>query len=480
MAEEKVYDVIVIGAGPGGYVAAIRAAQRGRRVCCVDEWTIDGKPAPGGTCTNVGCIPSKALLATSYLFDQIANEAARQGIIVEQPEIDVAKMMDRKRNVIRQSNDGILYLFRKNQMDYINGRGSFMSSDEDGYVINVRPPEAEGEDVRLKAKNVILALGSKPRELPGIPFDEKYILSNTGALSLKKVPKNLGIIGAGVIGLELGSVWNWLGSNVRILEALPSLLSVADESVAKETLKIFTKQGLGLSFGVKIQKVTVADKRVSIEYIDSEGKAQEMWVEKLIVCIGRIPNTATVDGAAVGLKLDDRGFIEVDADCRTNLPGVWAIGDCVRGPMLAHKAEEEGVAVAERIIGRRAFVDYDEIPAVIYTEPEVAWIGLTEQQVKATGRKYKVGQIPFSANGRARAADETLGFVKIIADADSDEILGVHIVGACAGELIAQAVQAMAFKATAEDIGILCQAHPSFSEAVKEAALAANKEAINF
>ncbi|MCD8339150.1 MAG: dihydrolipoyl dehydrogenase, partial [Burkholderiales bacterium] len=473
-----VYDVIVIGAGPGGYVAAIRAAQLGMRVCIVDDWEMDGKPAPGGTCTNVGCIPSKALLSTGFLFEQIENEAIRHGIKVGKPEIDVEKMMDRKKGVVRQTNDGILYLFRKNKIDYINGRGSFVSSDDSGYVINAST--SNSDNIRIKAPNVILALGSKPRALPGVPFDEKYILSNTGALALKEVPKNLWIIGAGVIGLERGCVWNWLGADVRKLEALPSLLGMADESISKEALKIFTKQGLSLTFGVKIEKVTVEDNRVSVVYQDSDGKAQEIWVEKLIVSIGRVPNTSTVDGATVGLKLDDRGFIEVDADCRTNLPGVWAIGDCVRGPMLAHKAEEEGVAVAERIIGRRAFVDYDEIPAVIYTEPEVAWVGLTEQQIRSTGRKYKVGQIPFMANGRARAADETLGFVKVLADADSDEILGVHIIGAGAGELIAQAVQAIAFKATAEDVGMMCQAHPSFSEAVKEAALAANKEAINF
>lgn len=475
MSEMKVFDVAVIGAGPGGYVAAIRAAQLGLKVCVIDEWKKDGKAAPGGTCTNVGCIPSKALLASSGLFEKIKEEAAVHGITVGEPAIDVAKMMARKEKVIRQTNDGILYLFKKNKVEFFNARGSFVSQCDDGYVLAVGEPVNE----RIVARNVIIATGSVPRQLPGVPFDEKLILSNEGALSLSEVPKNLGIIGAGVIGLEMGSVWNRLGSEVRILEAVPSLLSMADSAVSKEALKIFTKEGLKMQFGVRIEKVETADNRVSVTYKDSEGKLQEMWVEKLIVSIGRVPNTATLDGSAVGLKLDDRGFIEVDDECRTNLPGVWAIGDVVRGPMLAHKAEEEGVAVAERIIGRKAHVDLGLIPSVIYTEPEIAWIGKTEQQLKAEGREYKSGQVPFAANGRARASDETEGFVKILADAKTDELLGVHIVGVCAGELIAQAAQAMAFRAAAEDLALICQAHPSFSETVKEAALAVNKGAIN-
>lgn len=471
----KVFDVAVIGAGPGGYVAAIRAAQFGMTVCVIDEWKKDGKAAPGGTCTNVGCIPSKALLASSGLFEKIKEEAAVHGITVNEPAIDVAKMMARKEKVIRQTNDGILYLFKKNKVEFFNARGSFVSQCDDGYILAVGEPVNE----RVVAHNVIIATGSVPRQLPDVPFDEKLILSNEGALSLTEVPKNLGIIGAGVIGLEMGSVWNRLGSEVRILEAVPSLLSMADSAVSKEALKIFTKEGLKMQFGVRIEKVETEDNRVSVTYKDSEGKLQEMWVEKLIVSIGRVPNTAALDGPAVGLKLDDRGFIEVDEECRTNLPGVWAIGDAVRGPMLAHKAEEEGVAVAERIIGRKAHVDLTLIPSVIYTEPEIAWIGKTEQQLKNEGREYKSGQVPFAANGRARASDETDGFVKILADAKTDELLGVHIVGVCAGELIAQAAQAMAFRAAAEDLALICQAHPSFSETVKEAALAVNKGAIN-
>ena len=475
MSEQKVFDVAVIGAGPGGYVAAIRAAQLGLQVCVIDEWKTEGKAAPGGTCTNVGCIPSKALLASSGLFEKIKEEAAVHGISFGELSIDVATMMSRNNKVVRQTNDGILYLFKKNKIEFFNARGSFVSEGDEGYVLAV------GEPINKKiiARNVIIATGSKPRALPGVPFDEKLILSNEGALSLTEVPQNLGIIGAGVIGLEMGSVWKRLGSNVRILEAVPSLLSMADSAVSKEALKIFTKEGLKMQFGVRIEKVETSDSRVSVTYKDSDGKLQEMWVEKLIVSIGRIPNTASLDGAAVGLKLDDRGFIEVDDECRTNLPGVWAIGDVVRGPMLAHKAEEEGVAVAERIIGRKAHVDLGLIPSVIYTEPEIAWIGKTEQQLKAEGRVYKSGQVPFAANGRARASDETEGFVKILADAKTDELLGVHIVGVCAGELIAQAAQAMAFRAAAEDLALICQAHPSFSETVKEAALAVNKGAIN-
>ena len=392
----KVFDVAVIGAGPGGYVAAIRAAQLGMTVCVIDEWKKDGKAAPGGTCTNVGCIPSKALLASSGLFEKIKEEAAVHGITVNEAAIDVAKMMARKEKVIRQTNDGILYLFKKNKVEFFNARGSFVSQCDDGYILAVGEPVNE----RVVAHNVIIATGSVPRQLPDVPFDEKLILSNEGALSLTEVPKNLGIIGAGVIGLEMGSVWNRLGSEVRILEAVPSLLSMADSAVSKEALKIFTKEGLKMQFGVRIEKVETEDNRVSVTYKDSEGKLQEMWVEKLIVSIGRVPNTAALDGPAVGLKLDDRGFIEVDEECRTNLPGVWAIGDAVRGPMLAHKAEEEGVAVAERIIGRKAHVDLTLIPSVIYTEPEIAWIGKTEQQLKNEGREYKSGQVPFAANGR--------------------------------------------------------------------------------
>lgn len=469
------FDVAVIGAGPGGYVAAIRAAQLGLKVCCIDDWVTNGKPAPGGTCTNVGCIPSKALLSTSCLYEQIKHDAFEQGIIVDEPEIDVNRMIERKNSIVRQTNDGVLYLFKKNKITFLNGRGSFVSAQDEYYLLQVGDPT----DRQILAKNVILATGSKPRCLPGVEFDEVRILSNEGALSLTEVPKTLGIIGAGVIGLELGSVWGRLGSDVRILEAMPSFLPMADSSVSKEAFKIFSKQGLQMQFGVTVESVENQLTRVSIKYRNERGELEEMWVEKLIISIGRTPYTAALDGANVGLKTDERGFIEVNDLCQTNLPRVWAIGDVVRGPMLAHKAEEEGVAVAERIAGRVALTNLDLIPSVIYTEPEMAWVGKNEQQLKEVGVEYRVGQFPFMANGRARACGQTEGFVKILSDQASDKVLGVHIIGPQAAELIAQATQGMAFGATAEDMGLICEPHPSFSEAIKEAALAVNKEAIN-
>lgn len=472
----QVFDVVVIGAGPGGYVAAIRAAQLGLSVCCIDDWMKEGKAAPGGTCTNVGCIPSKALLATAALFEEIELKAGEHGIEVDCPAIDVAKMMARKDKIIRQTNDGILYLFKKNKITFLNGRGSFATADADGYLINVDAPA----ETKVMAKSVILATGSKPRALPNVPFDEDRILSNSGALALKKVPTTLGIIGAGVIGLEIGSIWKKFGADVKVLEAMPDLLTFADSSVTKEAKKIFEKQGLSMEFGVRIDHIEDNGERVSVSYTDKDGKKCEMWVERLLISIGRVPFTASLDALVVGLKLDERGFVEVDEECRTNLPNVWAIGDLVRGPMLAHKAEEEGVAVAERIAGRKAFVHLERVPSVIYTEPEIAWVGKTEDELKKAGREYKVGQFPFMANGRARAVGETQGFVKMLADAQTDEILGVHIIGPQAGELIGQACEALAFGATAEDLSLICEPHPSFSEALKEAALAVNKEAINF
>lgn len=473
--DTQLFDVVVIGAGPGGYVAAIRAAQLGLSVCCIDDFQIDGKPAPGGTCTNVGCVPSKALLASSCLYETIEQKAIDHGIEVSKPTIDVGKMQARKNSVVRQTNDGLLYLFKKNKIAYLNGRGSFVFADDDGYMINVSEPS----NSRLMTKNVIIATGSRPRKLPDVDFDEERILSNTGALSLTKVPKTLGIIGAGVIGLELGSVWKRLGSEVRILEAMPSLLGFADESVSKTAYKVFSSHGLQMEFGVRIDKVENDGKRVSVKYTDKEGKKLEMWVEKLIVSIGRVPYTESLEPANVGLKIDERGFIEINELCQTNLPGVWAIGDCVRGPMLAHKAQEEGRAVAERIAGQIALTNLDLVPSVIYTEPEIAWVGKTEQQLKNEGVSYKVGQFPFAANARARAVGEVTGFVKVLSEQDTDNLLGVHIIGADAGELIGQACQAMAFGASAEDLGLICEPHPSFSEAIKEAALAVNKEAID-
>ena len=470
----KQFDVIVIGGGPGGYIAAIRAAQLGFTVACIDEWkNAVGGPAPGGTCTNVGCIPSKALLQSSEHFDHARQHFAEHGISTGEVTIDVARMLGRKDNVVKQNNEGILYLFKKNKVAFFHGRGSFAAAKDGGYEIQV------GEEL-LVAKHVILATGSVARELPGAAFDEDMILSNDGALRIGAVPKTLGVIGSGVIGLEMGSVWRRLGAEVTVLEGLPTFLGAVDESVAKEALKLFKKQGLKIELGVKIGGVKSGKNGVSVAYTDAKGEAQTLAVDKLIISIGRVANTSGLNGAAVGLKLDERGAIEVDADCKTNLPNVWAVGDVVRGPMLAHKAEEEGVAVAERIAGQHGHVNFNTIPWVIYTSPEIAWVGRTEQQLKADGVAYKAGQFPFLANGRARALGDTSGFVKFLADAKTDEILGVHIIGPSASELIAEAVVAMEFKASAEDIARICHAHPSLSEATKEAALAVDKRTLNF
>ena len=470
------FDVVVIGAGPGGYIAAIRAAQLGLSTACIDEWkTADGKPAPGGTCTNVGCIPSKALLQSSENYEHAAHSYAEHGIEIKGLSVNVARMLARKEKVVKQNNDGILYLFKKNKVTFFHGRGSFAGHDENGYQIKV----GGGKEETIVAKHVIVATGSAPRALPGAPFDNKVILDNDGALAIGDVPKRLGVIGAGVIGLEIGSVWRRLGSDVKILEALPSFLGAADEQVAKEAAKIFAKQGLTIELGVKISKVA-AKKTVTVEYSDASGAAQTASFDKLIVAIGRVPNTTGLGAEAAGLTLDERGFVAVDEACRTNLPNVWAVGDVVRGPMLAHKAEEEGVAVAQRIAGQSGHVDFNTVPWVIYTSPEIAWVGKTEQQLKAEGVEVKSGTFPFMANGRARALGDTTGFVKMIADAKTDRILGVHIIGHMASELIAEAVVAMEFGASSEDIAMICHAHPSLSEATKEAALAVDKRTLNF
>jgi dihydrolipoamide dehydrogenase len=473
----KNFDVVVIGGGPGGYIAAIRSAQLGFNVACIDEWQNDkGGPAPGGTCTNVGCIPSKALLQSSEHFDHATHHFADHGISTGAVKMDVAKMLARKDTVVKQNNDGILYLFKKNKVTFFHGRGSFIAAQDGGYGIQV----SGATDETLLAKQVIIATGSSARALPGAEFDEKNILSNDGALKIEAVPKKLGVIGSGVIGLEMGSVWRRLGAEVTVLEGLPTFLGAVDEGVAKEAFKQFTKQGLKIELGVKIAEVKTAKKGVTVAYANAKGEAQELVVDKLIVSIGRVPNTEGLNAAAVGLKLDERGAIEVDADCKTNLLGVWAVGDVVRGPMLAHKAEEEGVAVAERIAGQHGHVNFNTIPWVIYTSPEIAWVGRTEQQLKADGVAYKAGQFPFMANGRARALGDTTGFVKFLADAKTDEILGVHIIGPFASELISEAVVAMEFKASSEDIARICHAHPSLSEATKEAALAVDKRTLNF
>jgi len=473
----KNFDVVVIGGGPGGYIAAIRAAQLGFSTACIDEWKNEkGGPAPGGTCTNVGCIPSKALLQSSEHYEHAAHSFADHGIEVKGLGLNLEKMLGRKNTVVKQNNDGILYLFKKNKVTFFHGRGAFAKAEGDAYEIKVTGTAEE----TLTAKHVIIATGSNPRELPGTPFDEKLILSNTGALNIDTVPKKLGVIGAGVIGLEMGSVWRRLGAEVTVLEALPDFLGAIDDQIAKEAQKLFAKQGLAVNLGVKINKIAAGKKDVTVEYTDNKGADQKAVFDKLIVSIGRVPNTLGLNGEAIGLKLDERGFIAVDADCKTNLPNVWAVGDVVRGPMLAHKAEEEGVAVAERIAGQHGHVNFNTIPWVIYTSPEIAWVGRTEQQLKADGVDYKAGTFPFLANGRARALGDTSGMVKFLADAKTDEILGVHIIGPMASELIAEAVVAMEFRASSEDIARICHAHPSLSEATKEAALAVDKRSLNF
>ena len=453
----KQFDVIVIGGGPGGYIAAIRAAQLGLNTACIDAWENDkGGPAPGGTCTNVGCIPSKALLQSSEHFEQANHHFADHGISLKDLSIDVSTMLRRKDFIIKQNNDGILYLFKKNKVSFFHGCASFVKAVDGAYEIQVAGSSHE----TLIGRHIVVATGSSPRALPGSPFDENLILSNTGALRMDSTPKKLGVIGAGVIGLEMGSVWRRLGSEVTVLEGLPTFLGAVDETIAKEAYKAFAKQGLKIDLGVKINEIKTGKKGVTIQYLNAKGDAQSLAVDKLIVSIGRVPNTAGLNPEAVGLQLDERGAIVVDDDCKTNLPHVWAVGDVVRGPMLAHKAEEEGVAVAERIAGQHGHVNFNTIPWVIYTSPEIAWVGQTEQQLKASGRAYKTGSFPFLANGRARALGDTTGLVKFLADAVTDEILGVHMVGPMASELIAEAVVAMEFKASAEDIARICHAHP--------------------
>lgn len=473
------YDVLVIGAGPGGYIAAIRAGQLGLKVACVEGNAYDdpkSEPRLGGTCLNVGCIPSKALLASSEEFEKVSHHLGDHGITVTGAKVDVAKMVKRKDDIVAKMTGGIAYLFKKNKVTLLKGYGSFVGKVDGGFEVLVKG--AAGEE-KVTAKKVIVATGSKARHLPSIPVDNVTVCDNEGALKFGATPKKLGVIGAGVIGLELGSVWRRLGADVTILEAMPNFLAAADESVSKEMLKILTKQGLKINTGVQIGDVKVGKKGVNIAYTDAEGKAQTLECDKLIVSVGRIPNTDGLNLEAIGLKTNERGQIDVDAHCETLVSGVYAIGDVTRGPMLAHKAEEEGVMVSEIIAGQAGHCNYDTVPWVIYTSPEVAWVGKTEQQLKAEGRAYKAGQFPFMANGRALGQNDPQGFVKVLADAATDEVLGVHIVNSHASDLIAEAVMAMEFKAASEDIGRICHAHPSLSEVVKEAALACDKRQLN-
>ena len=472
----KQFDVVVIGGGPAGYVAAIRAGQLGLSVACAESNPYadpKGEPRLGGTCLNVGCIPSKALLQSSENYHLLHEGFAQHGITVSDAKIDIATMVGRKNKIVDQFTGGIKGLFRKYKVTFIPGHGRFVAAGGAGWKLDIG-----GEAV--EAKHVIVATGSRSRPLPGVPVDNETIVDNVGALDFKAVPKKLGIIGSGVIGLELGSVWKRLGAEVTILEALPTFLGACDEAVSKEAWKVFTaKQGLDIKLGCKIGEVKRGKAGVSIAY-EQDGKATTLECDKLIVSIGRVPNTDGLAADAVGLKLDTRGFIEVDSHCRTTLPNVYAVGDVVRGPMLAHKAMEEGVMVAEIIAGQAGHVNLDTVPWVIYTSPEIAWVGKTEQQLKAEGVAYRTGQIPFMANGRAMGMGDTTGFVKMIADAKTDRILGVHIIAAHASELISEAVVAMEFSASSEDLARIVHAHPTLSEVIHEAALAVDKRSLHF
>ena len=467
------FDVVVIGAGPGGYIAAIRAAQLGFSVACIEGWkNAKGELALGGTCLNVGCIPSKALLSSSEEYEKAAHHLDAHGITAANVKIDVGRMQARKDTIVTKMTKGIEYLFKKNKITWIQGMGKLVSAG-DTYTV-------EAGKEKVQARHVIIATGSKARHLPNIAVDNEAICDNEGALAFSAAPKRLGVIGAGVIGLELGSVWRRLGSEVTILEALPNFLGACDEAVQKEAWKAFTKtQGLNIRMGVKIDKATAKKTGVTVDYTDDKGLAQKLDCDKLVVSVGRVPNTDGLGAANVGLKVDSRGFIEVDGHCRTNLANVYAIGDVVRGPMLAHKAEDEGVMVAEIIAGQKPHIDYATIPWIIYTSPEIAWVGKTEQQAKAEGVAVKTGQFPFSANGRALGLNEPTGFVKIVADAATDRVLGMHIIHARASDLIQEGVTTMEFAGAAEDIARIVHGHPTLSEVIREAALNVDKRALN-
>ena len=472
----KNYNVVVIGGGPGGYVAAIRAAQLGLSCACVERW-IDpaGKPALGGTCLNVGCIPSKALLDSSHHYTFIRNEAAEHGIHVPGTTLDVNRMISRKDRIVQTLTQGIAGLFRKNNVEWLQGHGRLLGDRK----IEVVPAGGQsGEPTIVSADHIIIATGSVPTRIPQAPVDNELIVDSTGALAFRDVPRRLGIIGAGVIGLELGSVWGRLGSKVVVLEALDEFLAPVDRQIAAEAEKILRKQGLEIQLGAKVTG-TGSNKQEVIVTFDSAAGKQQMVVDKLIVAVGRRPNTEGLGADTAGLNLDERGFVQVDHHCRTNLPGVWAIGDVVRGPMLAHKAAEEGVAVAERIAGRPGHVNYGAIPWVIYTWPEIAWVGKTEQELKGEGADYRVGIFPFAASGRARAMGEITGMIKMICAADSDRILGAHIIGPSASELIAEAVLAMEFEGSSADIALTIHAHPTLAEAMHEAALGVSKRSLH-
>jgi dihydrolipoamide dehydrogenase len=468
------YDVVVIGAGPAGYIAAIRAAQQGKSVACIDEWkNKDGKNAFGGTCLNAGCIPSKALLESSELYHRAGSEFRKHGIMTGDVEMDVAAMQKRRAGIVRQLTGGIAGLFKANDVEGLVGHGKLLK----GKKVEFTP--VDGDVEIIDAQHVILASGSAPIELPVAKFDGESIIDSWDTLELDAVPETLGVVGAGVIGLELGSVWARLGARVTILEAMDDFLFMADRDVAKVAAADFKKQGLDIKLGAMVSRATVGKNGVTVEYKDKGGE-QSIDVEKLVVAVGRRPVTDNLFADDAGIQLDERGFVVVDEGCRTRVKGVYAIGDCVRGPMLAHKGSEEGVMVADLICGEIAEMNYDVIPSVLYTSPEIAWTGKTEAEVKESGISYKTGQFPFMASGRAKAMEQTSGFVKIISAEEDDEILGVHIVGPMAGELISEAVLALEFSASTEDIQRTIHAHPSLAEALHEAALAVDGKALNF
>lgn len=473
------FDVLVIGAGPGGYIAAIRAAQLGFSVACCEFNAYDnpaGEPRLGGTCLNAGCIPLKALVASSELFEKASHHLAEHGITFGGVNINVATMQQRKEAIVTKMTAGVQFLFRKNRITLLKGRGSFAGRTDAGYRIMINGKDGEEE---LLAQKVIIATGSKARQIPNIAVDNVSICDNEGALKFTEAPKKLGVIGAGVIGLEVGSVWRRLGAEVTILEVMTSFLGAADESVSREASKLFLKQGLHIKLGVRIGQAKQTANGVSIAYTDDQGSEHILECDKLIVSVGRTPYTEGLNLEAIGLQTDERGFIPVNDHCATAAPGVYAIGDVVRGPMLAHKAEDEGVMAAELIAGQKPHLDYNSMPWVIYTTPEIAWVGKTEQQLRKEGHDYKTGQFPFAANGRALGLGDAEGFIKMLADAKTDEILGVHIIGASASDLIAEAALAMEFRASSEDVARTCHPHPSLSEVMREAALAIEKRALN-
>ncbi|MFY9179798.1 MAG: dihydrolipoyl dehydrogenase [Venatoribacter sp.] len=469
----KKFDVVVIGGGPAGYVAAIRAAQLGLNTACIEKWIgKDGKGVLGGTCLNVGCIPSKALLDTSHKYAELNGGMDVHGISFGKAKIDVPTMIGRKDQIVKNLTLGVASLFKANGVTHLEGVGKVLAGKKVEFTPHGAPAEV------IEADNIIIASGSVPVNIPPTPLTEGVIVDSSGALDFNEVPKRLGVIGAGVIGLELGSVWNRLGSEVVVLEAQEKFLHLVDQAVAKEAQKQLAKQGLSIRLGARVTGSSVKGKKVTVTYQDAEGEKQETF-DKLIVAVGRRPYTEGLLAGDCGVILDERGFIHVDDQCQTDAPGIWAIGDVVRGPMLAHKASEEGVMVAERIAGHKAQVNYDVIPSVIYTHPEIAWVGKSEEQLKAEGVSYNAGMFPFAANGRAMAANETDGFVKILAHAETDRILGASVIGPSAGDLCQQVVVAMEFSSSSEDLGMMVFSHPTLSEVVHEAALSVTNRAIH-